>query len=66
VVTERNRPVATLAPLVGEPGSPLANLIAEGRAQAPVRPGSIPAAVGIVLSRPAALSAALDETRGER
>jgi prevent-host-death family protein len=63
-VTERNRPVAILAPLP-ETSTPLGRLVASGRARAPAgdllklgAPEGDPASIG--------LSEALDELRGER
>lgn len=64
VITDRNKPVATLAPLpVGE--DPIARLIAEGRATAPLRPGPLEFnPVDLGPGNPA--SRALEETREDR
>jgi prevent-host-death family protein len=62
VVTDRNRPVAVLAPLP-EDEDPLARLVAEGRATPPVRRGLDVRPVK--LSDPYAASRALEEVRGD-
>lgn len=61
IVTERNRPVATLSPIRDQPG--LARLIAEGLVTPPERPLKIRP---VKLSDKTALSRSLDEVRGER
>jgi len=63
VVTERNRPVAELGP-PPTTGAALDRLIAEGRVARPTRRGLPPPLE--LDGDPRALSAALDEVRGER
>lgn len=63
LVTDRNRPVAELGPPPAT-GSALDRLVAEGRTSRPLRRGlPKPLKLG---GDPDALSAALDEVRGER
>ena len=60
VVTDRNRPVATLAPLGEAPG--LARLLAEGLVSTPEQPLEIKP---VKLSRDSAGTRALEDVRGE-
>lgn len=64
LVTERNRPVATLSPAQPGEGS-LARLIAEGAARPAVRRGPLPSPVKLDLGDPHALSKALEQARRE-
>ena len=63
IVTERNRPVAVLAPLP-ENEDPLARLIGEGKVTA--GEGSVLDAQPVGLDAPYAGSRGLDEVRGDR
>lgn len=64
IVTERNRPVATLSPAQPQEG-PLARLIAEGRARPATARGQLPEPVRLELGDPSALSKALDQVRSD-
>lgn len=64
VVTDRNRPVAELAP-PPKTGSRLDQLIAEGKVKPPKRRGPWPEPLEMDLP-PGALSRALEEVRGYR
>ena len=63
IVTDRNRPVAELGPPPAT-GEALDRLIAQGRVSGPRRRG-LPAPLDLT-GDPRALSAALEEIRGER
>jgi prevent-host-death family protein len=63
VVTDRNRPVAVLAPL--NTSSRLDQLIAEGRVSAPRRTGPLPPPLENTSGDPHGLSRALAELRDE-
>lgn len=65
VVTDRNRPVAELAP-PPKTGSRLDQLIAEGKVKPPKRRGPWPEPLDIDLGDPDALTRALEEVRGYR
>lgn len=66
VVTERNRPVALLAPL-SDAEDPLERLVAEGRVRAPTRSWrDLPPPIELEGDDPYSLSRALDEVRGDR
>lgn len=62
VVTDRNRPVAELGPVVS---TRLDRLIAEGRVSAPRRSGKLPPPLEISGADPGALSKALAELRDD-
>lgn len=64
VVTDRNRPVAELAP-PPKTGSRLDQLIAEGKVKPPKRRGPLPPPLKMDLP-PGALTRALEEVRGYR
>ncbi|MGH2846395.1 MAG: type II toxin-antitoxin system Phd/YefM family antitoxin [Thermoleophilaceae bacterium] len=64
VVTERNRPVATLAP-VREASGPLERLIAAGGARPRSEPGALPEPLDVDLGDPRGMSTSLDEVRRE-
>ncbi|MGE5336025.1 MAG: type II toxin-antitoxin system Phd/YefM family antitoxin [Nitrososphaerota archaeon] len=65
VVTDRNRPVAELAP-PPQPGSRLDQLIAEGKVKPPKRRGPLPPPLKMEGLPPNALTRALEEVRGYR
>lgn len=65
VVTDRNRPVALLAPLP-EHDDPLERLVSEGRARAPEREDRDFEPLEFDLGDPRALSRALAEVRDDR
>ncbi len=65
IVTDRNRPVAELAP-PPKTGSRLDQLIAEGKVKPPKRRGPLPPPLKMDLDDPDALLRALEEVRGYR
>jgi prevent-host-death family protein len=65
IVTDRNRPVAELAPPPNT-GSHLDQLIAEGKVKPPKRRGPWPQPLEMDLDDPEALTRALEEVRGYR
>ncbi len=64
IVTERNRPVAALAPL-SRGDAPLDRMVDAGEATRPSKHGPLPAPIELDLGEPNALSSALDEVRRE-
>ena len=63
VVTERNRPVAALAPVEPVTRGTIARMIAEGTIRPAVKRGPLPDPLEVDLGEPDAVSKALDEVR---